>query len=88
MSGQKRRVTVTRIVDIDVDVGFRPGLAQSWYEPGEPEEWWIEKATDENGDTVELTEAEKDEAVEKAANDIEMGDPGEPDDEPDDDKPF
>lgn len=92
MSGNKyRTVTITRTNDIEVRVGFRPGLAQSWHEPGEPEEWWIEGATDDDDKTIELTDAEKDQAVEKAANEIEQGPPDEPDPDPDPEdehKPF
>ena len=86
---KRRTVTITRTTDIEVEVGFRPGLAQSWHEPGEPEEWWIEGATADDDKPIELTDAEKDEAVEKAANEIEQGPPDEPAHEPEDEpKPF
>ena len=83
---RRRTVTITRTIDIDVTVGHHPGVAQSWWEPGEPEQTWIEEAIDHDGNPVELTDCEATEAARKALEPAEDPDPVDP--ESDNDKPF
>ncbi len=65
---RERRVTVTitRVIDIDVTVRHVPGIAPTWWEPGEPDETIIEAAIDDDGEPVELTESEAREAAHAA----------------------
>ena len=59
-------VTITRVIDIDVTVRHRPGVAPTWWEPGEPDETIIESAIDGDGEPVELTDPEAREAAHAA----------------------
>ena len=59
-------VTITRVIDIDVTVRHVPGVAPTWWEPGEPDETIIEAAIDGDGEPVELTETEAREAAHAA----------------------
>ena len=82
----RRTVTITRTVDIAVTVQHHPGVDRSWWEPGEPAETWIESAVDHDGNPVELTEIEANEAARKALAPAEDPDPIGP--ESDAYKPF
>ena len=80
-------VTITRTIDIDVTVLHVPGVAPTWWEPGEPEETMIEFSVDHDGNPVELADFEEREAVRKAmAEPDEDPNPIQP--EPDGMKPF
>ena len=60
-------VTIQRTIDLEVNVGHRAGSSPTWFDPGDPEEWWIESATDDDNQPVELTDDEQNEAVSRAA---------------------
>ena len=84
-------VTITRTTAIEVTVGHEPGSAPTWWDPGDPEHWWIEAATDDTDRPTELTEAEQEEAVKMAAAlPFEDPEPIDHDQAPDDEhtKPF
>lgn len=69
MKGEKRHIVLMRRGDVEltVVVGHQPGYAPTWWEPGEPDQFWIVEATDQHGETVELPEDEKARAVKHAA---------------------
>ena len=91
MTGYAKRVTVTvlRELEIDFDVGLHEGASPTLTDQGEPAEAWIESAIDGDGNPIEYTEAEAEEAV-KLAWELVDEPPDEPDDEPEDEqyKPF
>lgn len=67
--GRTVRVTITRLVDIEVEVWYYEGTRRTFWDPGDPEEAEIRSAIDAfTEDPVELSGGEAKEAIEKAMN--------------------
>jgi len=103
MAEQAFKTTITRTIEIDVEVGHVPERRESWDDPGDPAEWWVDQATNAaTGDAVTLTLAEIEQAIEQCANPPKGPDLGDivrritletypelnREPEPDDDRPF
>ena len=57
------------LIEADVVVGHSPGTPQTWNDPGDPDEWWIESCVDsETGEPVELTLYERETLICQAIN--------------------
>ncbi len=63
----KYTVTLIRETEITVTVGFQEGSGQTWFDPGDPEEWWIEESINQSsGEVVDLDCTETEAAIKLA----------------------
>jgi hypothetical protein len=63
-------VTITRTIEIECRVAHVPGVRETFHDPGEPEEFWVETddgqpghGVDGNGQNIELDAHEIEEAI-------------------------
>ena len=60
-------VTLIRETEITVTVGHQEGSGPTWFDPGDPEEWWIEDSINpSSGEVMDLDCIETEAAIKLA----------------------